>query len=203
MSVKILRQGLPSQSSGEDSVFPLQGTQVQSLGRELGSHGPCGAAKKKPNTHQATLKQGSVVSTPGAVGMELRRGPPLHLPRWVQTLHLESCTLSASERARNAASTSLHTFVGRSSSPHTRFLSVPSSHHVGGPATLLSPHFPIFHGLTLTKNDTLLTPGLGRRTSCSPLLFPHLKTCSGDAQQVSVMCIRGKMPRTLKTACIA
>lgn len=160
--------------------------------------------KKKSKTHtRQPFKQGSVVSTPGAVGMELRRGPPLHLPRWVQVLHLESCTLSASERARNAASTSLRTFVGRSSSPHTRFLSAPSSHHVGGPATLLSPHFPVFHGLTLTKDDTLLIPGLGRRTSCSPFLFPHLKTCSGDAQQVSAMCIRGKMPRTLKKVCIA
>ena len=39
--------GLPWQSSGEDSVLPTQGVQVQSLVQELRSHRPHGAAKKK------------------------------------------------------------------------------------------------------------------------------------------------------------
>ena len=70
MSVKILRQGLPLQSSGEDFMFPLQGTRVRSLVRGLGSQEPCGAAKKeKSKTHtRQPFKQGSVVSTPGALG---------------------------------------------------------------------------------------------------------------------------------------
>ena len=45
------------------------------------------------------------------------------------------------------------TFRGPPDSPPSRFLSEPSSHHVGGPATLPSPRFPFFHGLTLTKNN--------------------------------------------------
>ena len=39
-------RGLPWRSSGSDFVLPLQGTQVQSLVREVRSCMPCGAAKK-------------------------------------------------------------------------------------------------------------------------------------------------------------
>ena len=41
-------EGLPWQSSGSDSVFPLQGPWVQSQVRELGPLMPHGIAKKKP-----------------------------------------------------------------------------------------------------------------------------------------------------------
>ena len=38
--------GPPWQSSGYDSVLPVQGVQVQSLGGELGFYMPCRVAKK-------------------------------------------------------------------------------------------------------------------------------------------------------------
>ena len=45
-------QGLPWRSSGWDTMLPLQGAWVQALVRELGSHMPPGAAKKKKrNAH--------------------------------------------------------------------------------------------------------------------------------------------------------
>ena len=53
------------------------------------------------------------------------------------------------------------TFRGPPNSPPSRFLSEPSSHHVGGPATLCSPRFPLFHSLTFTKNNTWPTLALG------------------------------------------
>ena len=39
-------QGLPWQSSGQDPAFPMPGTQVQSLARELRSYVPLGTAEK-------------------------------------------------------------------------------------------------------------------------------------------------------------
>ena len=39
--------GIPWWSSGYRILLPLEGTQVQSLVRELGSHKPCGQKKKK------------------------------------------------------------------------------------------------------------------------------------------------------------
>ena len=48
-------EGLPWQSSGSDSAFPLQGPWVQSLVRELGPLMPHGIAKKnlkKPEWRQ-------------------------------------------------------------------------------------------------------------------------------------------------------
>ena len=43
----ILTLGLPWQSSGQDSELPVQGTQVRSLVRELGSHMPHVAKTQK------------------------------------------------------------------------------------------------------------------------------------------------------------
>ena len=41
-----LNEGIPWQSSGYDSMLPLQGAQVQSLVRELRACKPCGQKKK-------------------------------------------------------------------------------------------------------------------------------------------------------------
>ena len=46
-TTKTIRDGIPWRSSGYDSMFPLQGAQVQFLAGELRSFKLCGTVKKK------------------------------------------------------------------------------------------------------------------------------------------------------------
>lgn len=185
MSVKILRQGLLRSPVVKPLCFHCRVHGFDPWVRELESRGPCGAAKKKKSkTHtRQPFKQGSVVSTPGAVGMELRPYSctcPAGSRCCTFGVLTPSLLLRGPEMLRHLLTLSWDPGLAHL----TRFLSAPSSRRVGSPATLLSPHFHVFHGLTLTKDDTLLIPGLGRRTSCSPFLFPHLNVFRGCSASI-------------------